>query len=71
MAFHYRDPGFSPIEVGRFYASSLHYYNSKGKLKRYNPSTGICVIAYDSGSIEYLSDTDLSHWHRIGEGTQL
>lgn len=71
MAYHYREPGFTPIEVGVFYARSLHYYSSKVKLKRYNPTTGSCVIAYDSGSVVYLSDTDLSHWHRIGEGDQL
>jgi len=71
MAFHYREPGFTPIEVGRFYLRSSHYYNFKSKLKRHNPATGICVLAYDGGGVHYLSATDLSHWHRLGEGTQL
>ena len=71
MAYHYREPGFTPIEVGRFYASSLHYYSYKSRLKRYNPDTGICALATESGLLHYLSATDLSHWHRIGEGVQL
>lgn len=67
MAYHYREPGFTPIEVGSFYSSSLSYYQFKCKLKRYNPATGICVLSYDNGNLWYLSATDLSHWHRVGE----
>lgn len=67
MAYHYRKPGFTAIEVGGVYTESLQYYSSKAKLKRYNPSTGTCTLIYEFGWVRYLSETDLSHWHRISE----
>lgn len=72
MAYHYREPGFTRIEVGKFYSRWTNYhYHYKGKLKRYNPATGICVITYESGGTYYLSATELSHWHRVGESAPL
>jgi hypothetical protein len=67
VAYHYTEPGYSPIEVGYLYASSLGLYATKAKLKRVNHTTGTCVLAYEFGDILYLSTAKLSNWHRIGK----
>ena len=70
MAYHYREPGHSPLVLGEMYAMDLHCYSSKCKLKRMNQATGICAIAYEWGSVVYISATDLSHWHRVSLSNQ-
>jgi len=68
VAYHYIEPGYTPIEVGYLYASSLGPYATKAKLKRVNHATGTCVLTYEfGGGTLYLSTTKLSNWHRIGK----
>jgi hypothetical protein len=65
MAYHYREPGFTRIEIGAVYVQSLHWYSYRYRLRRYNPATGICVLGATDGYVIYLSETDLSHYHLI------
>lgn len=73
MAYHYRELGHTKIEIGNIYSRSLGYYCYRFKLKRYNPTTGICVVVPDTewaSSVLYLTISELSNWHYVGKGHQ-
>lgn len=69
MAFHGANRGHTMAIVGKMYCRALgtHGHEFRCKLKLYNKATGLCKMETLWGTVFWITESELSNWHMIGE----
>lgn len=63
MAYHYTEPGYSPIVVGATYKRRGNFWwGSYAHLRKHNEATGICLVVSEHGTPYWVSAAELSNW---------